>query len=434
MKSLHAKYTNEYGERKDLNDKCLKQDEEINFLKEQMASMENQAQTDFDTMKANYENTIEVKDNALQSERAKIAEYDEKLCLLMTVEDNGTGISCSQLHKLNQADKLRMKPTRKSSSNVQITPCSNALCESSTNTNMIRCSCCLKFVCELCSQVQIQKLKPSMEKCNSLYFVCSKCNEGTSTNVSNEKNSISSPKKTQTNDILSEQMIDSKLSNFGAEILSSVGKMVEDKLSALGNQLQGIEKLPESINQNYINFAEALKTNATPSASVDFKKIINDTKNSELVQEKERKMRAMNVIIHGVSESDSNAKDDDDAVYIDGFLGVLGVNAKPASIVRLGKKVPNKTRPLKMKMSSEDDKTSIMSRLSNLKGADEKFCKISVTDDYTPDEREEIRRFVDDAKAANTNEGADSKYIWKVRGDPKNGLQIKKFLKKRPIS
>ena len=97
-------------------------------------------------------------------------------------------------------------------------------------------------------------------------------------------------------------------------------------------------------------------------------------------------------------------------------------------------KEPKKTRPLKIKMSSEDDKDSIMSRLSNLKGADDKFSKISVTDDYTPDEREEIRRFVDDAKTANANEGADSRYIWKIRGDPKNGLQIKKFLKKRPVA
>ena len=46
-------------------------------------------------------------------------------------------------------------------------------------------------------------------------------------------------------------------------------------------------------------------------------------------------------------------------------------------------------------MKSDDEKERLMSRLSNLKNSEEKFRKISITDDYTVKEREEIRRWVE---------------------------------------
>ena len=63
-----------------------------------------------------------------------------------------------------------------------------------------------------------------------------------------------------------------------------------------------------------------------------------------------------------------------------------------------------------------------MSRLGRLRGAEDDFKKISVTDDYTVAEREEIRRWVKIAneKNMNGNEG----YLWKVRGTPKSGMRL----------
>ena len=67
-----------------------------------------------------------------------------------------------------------------------------------------------------------------------------------------------------------------------------------------------------------------------------------------------------------------------------------------------------------------------MSNLSKLKQAPENFRKISVTDDYTEKEREEIRKMVNEAKNKTESRG-DGKYIFKVRGSPKNGLVIRRF-------
>ena len=59
----------------------------------------------------------------------------------------------------------------------------------------------------------------------------------------------------------------------------------------------------------------------------------------------ERQLRTSNIIIHGVGESSENGKEKDEE-FVPGFLGKLGIEAKPTSIARLGNSSPNKTRPL----------------------------------------------------------------------------------------
>ena len=72
-----------------------------------------------------------------------------------------------------------------------------------------------------------------------------------------------------------------------------------------------------------------------------------------------------------------------------------------------------------------------MENLNKLKNAPEKLRNISVTDDYTKEERQIIRSKVDEATKKTQEEG-DGKYIWKVRGSPKNGLRLMRFMIKKP--
>ena len=81
-------------------------------------------------------------------------------------------------------------------------------------------------------------------------------------------------------------------------------------------------------------------------------------------------------------------------------------------------------------MNKEEEKNLIMARLSNLKNAEESIKKVSVTDDYTVDERNEIRAWVEKAKKKNEDETDD--VVWKVRGTPKNGLRLARFAKQTP--
>ena len=69
-----------------------------------------------------------------------------------------------------------------------------------------------------------------------------------------------------------------------------------------------------------------------------------------------------------------------------------------------------------------------MSRLSNLKNAEERYKKISVTDDYTIEERRTIKSWVERANAKNN--GETRAVIWKARGSPKNGMRLVSFAKR----
>ena len=111
------------------------------------------------------------------------------------------------------------------------------------------------------------------------------------------------------------------------------------------------------------------------------------------------------MIIHGVNESTEEDKVTNDKEYVKELLENIGLNVDPESIVRLGKNIdPNKCKPIKIKFKSPDEKDNMIARLSILKKAEDKFRKISITDDYTIEETQESKKFVDEAKTRNRSE------------------------------
>ena len=86
---------------------------------------------------------------------------------------------------------------------------------------------------------------------------------------------------------------------------------------------------------------------------------------------------------------------------------------------------------MKLTMESKEEKDKFMSQLGKLKYAGAEYKKISVTDDYSVEERDEIRRWVTLAKRKNETEDGENKgkknYAWKVRGTPKTGMRIVKI-------
>ena len=83
---------------------------------------------------------------------------------------------------------------------------------------------------------------------------------------------------------------------------------------------------------------------------------------------------------------------------------------------------------VKLIMENDDDKNTIMSRLGNLRNAEEIYRKLSVRDDYTMEERDMVREWV--KKAAEKN-AAEKTQDWKVRGTPKNGLRLLRITKRQ---
>ena len=219
-------------------------------------------------------------------------------------------------------------------------------------------------------------------------------------------------------------------------LLQDLRKGVEKTISDMKDSIEAsIEvKIANALQSHtgQMSYAAAAGIGNDGNASIakqgnEFRTFIANSKNEELVSESDKQRRENNIIIHGVKERSKNSekqmKELDDT-YVDSLFEILGLTIRPTSTTRLGKFDPDgNCRPLKLVMKSIEEKQSVMSRLSNLKTAEEQYRKISVKDDYTPSERELIRYKHKQAQEMNEKENTN---LWKVRGTPKNGLRIVK--------
>ena len=131
--------------------------------------------------------------------------------------------------------------------------------------------------------------------------------------------------------------------------------------------------------------------------------------------------RELNIIVHGVEE---DAGTQTGPVFKELF-DTLEVKHHLTTLAdRLGGKSPDKIRPIRVTMESLERKRELMAKLWKLKHGPEKFQKISVTEDYTQEERKEIKRWVDEAKER-TKKGDG--YVWKIRGSPRSKLRFVKM-------
>lgn len=175
------------------------------------------------------------------------------------------------------------------------------------------------------------------------------------------------------------------------------------------------------------NVQETHNRQITPVVQ-ELRSIMMSTRNEEMAEQREKKERVCNIIIHGKEESDQQ---NGDRAFVSRMIQLVSVGIKPKSITRIGRDDTHRKRPIKVVFQTEQDKENILGNLSNLKGFDE-FKGISVTEDYTITERNIVKEFTEKARERNNQEPEDSSYIWRVRGTPKNGLVLKRLMKKKP--
>ena len=211
------------------------------------------------------------------------------------------------------------------------------------------------------------------------------------------------------------------------KIEESIDRIITQKLADSYKiaQVEQIEsKIDKVINHNE-SYASKLKDHNKEVNNIT--NIIKASKNDDLVQEREREKRSANLIIYGISEVCENNLKTHDEHFISSFLDTIGTASRPSQIIRLSKPSKGKSRPVKLVMRNEKDKDSVMSRLVNLKNAEDVYRKLSVRDDYTLEERDMVREWVRKAAEKNQEENTQA---WKVRGKPKNVLRLAEIAKR----
>ena len=227
-----------------------------------------------------------------------------------------------------------------------------------------------------------------------------------------------------------------------ATILIEMEKLFQKRFNDMEVKVTGIveKRLKEVNNSSDVNnpntsYAAVTATpssNAPISPAADIKTVLRSSKNSELVEERDRKYRSKNIIIHGKVEDNDTEETDED--FVRKFLKDLCIgNIKHKHVTRLGVRNPFKTRPIKVSFENENDREKVLANLSNLKNHKEEYDKISFTADYTQSERAMIKEFATEAKAKNDIEPPESGFVWKVRGSPKNGIYLRRVPKVKTI-
>ena len=149
------------------------------------------------------------------------------------------------------------------------------------------------------------------------------------------------------------------------------------------------------------------------------KQVLEDTK-QKAEEEKEKELRANNVIIYRVPESenreDKGKEDKKFCVHL--VKEILDIDVTEEDFVkvfRLGKR-GDSCRPLLIQFRERGTKNRVMETLFKLKTAEEKFKNISVTHDMTQLERIACKNLVAEAKSKQLTEQGE--YKWRVRGLP----------------
>ena len=189
--------------------------------------------------------------------------------------------------------------------------------------------------------------------------------------------------------------------------ICNVSNSLDNVTNSLDNAL--IEKIEHIIDKKLTVKSE--KLNEFQGSEQSFEKSLDEMYD-----------RNKNIIIHGLYDV-NNVNEDEKKVNF--LLKTIGVKTKPVSICRLGNTSSERVRPIMVRVESTLIKAKIMKSLWRLKYVRDNV-KVSVTNDYSADERKEIRKWVDEAKRRNerTNDGIK----WKIRGNPTTGICLIKTI------
>ena len=256
--------------------------------------------------------------------------------------------------------------------------------------------------------------------------------------------------------------VDSKIEYMANKIKAEIGslsqevKAVKDLSTSneikLENAIEAklVEGLTKTFETKFDDKVNSMKKDLVPTFSevvakhVDskFGEVSDDLSKVKVVlgetkkmaeEEKNKESRSHNIIIYRAVET-SGTRDErqsrDKAFCLELFNDKLEVDVKNEDVksaFRIGKiEGSQNPRPILVQFRERILKNRVMESLSKLKLAEEKFKKLSITHDMTPDERTECKKLVEEAKKKQSEEQGE--YLWRVRGSP-GQMKLIKLLK-----
>ena len=131
--------------------------------------------------------------------------------------------------------------------------------------------------------------------------------------------------------------------------------------------------------------------------------------------------RERNIIIYNAPEGNGRFRqenqDQDKAIFkrIAEICEVEIPDGKIDRVIRLGKKTEGKRRPILVALSDVEDKKDIFRNLINLRNSDENIKELTLSNDMTPEERNETKQLLKEAREL---QDEDPEHWYRLRGPP----------------
>ena len=205
-----------------------------------------------------------------------------------------------------------------------------------------------------------------------------------------------------------EEMKVSLEEKFSEQIEKIIGK---NECSAI----ESLETYSDGNCKDNLTAAKQTDDDMYQESYIEEKKSVASDKSSALEEETQR--RCKNAIIYGLKEEELESEDQRSVLSL---LQAIEVETTPIKAYRLGRREPNKHRPIKLILNEKKEKYEIFDKF---KLKSRRYKNIYIREDYTCKEREEIKKYVDEAKKRNISE---TEMRWYVKGCPRSKLYLEK--------
>ncbi|ESO02787.1 hypothetical protein HELRODRAFT_174205 [Helobdella robusta] len=265
----------------------------------------------------------------------------------------------------------------------------------------------------------------------NLFWLCNSCVK----DIKEGFKKICDLQKSQNEIICNQDKLTDEQSSFRRELAS-----IDAKLSEMANKIDEFDKSVTNVNTQINDVEGGLKKNWTEvvkgtikeevkSTTVALNNVVKSIKNHV-----ETINRECNVVLLRLSEAETNsadARNDDKKIVINLLSVITNDEIKESDIkkmYRIGKKGDN-PRPMLIEFKEKSRKNMIMENCVRMKQLSDELKNVSISHDFTKEQREKCKKLVAEAKDKQKQESGV--FLYRVRGDPSNLRIIK--IQKYPI-
>ena len=252
-------------------------------------------------------------------------------------------------------------------------PCE--VCKDKNPGPLIECERCEKWLCRKCSNLEEADFTMLSQK-PAFHWFCPTCAEQALTAVKTDK--------------LIETKCKEYCSKFNQEIKEEMNTRFEEVSRKIKNTEEELRKEDEALKKQMTDLKEDIERKLG--------NLSKETATNSIKEIQEREWRKNNIVIFKLDESkeeEAEQRKAEDVKHVDNICSILKITTNVRNAVRLGKKTPGNTRPLRVTLDSKQNVEAIIKASRKLGTIDDATYKnLIIKNDQTPMEREETKKLL----------------------------------------